>query len=124
MTRELDKINEISIRWELMAEVIARHADMPSKQAADSDAVISLISEYLSKRGLRSPDLTNAIFLRITALARLLEGNQFDEWRTTTDLGDSAINTGLVRVAASEPIMGTLDRPAFDTPRFRARLLL
>ena len=80
-----------------------------------------MILECVAERGRYDPDLVKALSLRATALARLLDTHDLEEWRTISGTTATAIDESLIRIAASEPMIGTVDQPSFDWQRFYVR---
>ena len=121
MDCELERFNRILISPELLAEVIARHANMSEGQLADADAIFEMILECVAERGTENPVLARALSLRATALARLLDTHSLEGWRSANSTAATAIDDILIRIAASMPMIGTIDKPSFDRQGFIAR---
>ena len=79
----LAKVNRTKVPFELLAAKMERHAGMKRERRGVFEARVFELAELLNEKGYsgkRHSDLALAVEFRLTALARLLSGDEVQRW--------------------------------------------
>ncbi|WP_156652628.1 hypothetical protein [Methylobacterium sp. Leaf86] len=112
----------------LLAEAMERHSNMPPEDRGVFEAIAFELFRFLTEKGFegsRHGDLAMAINFRLTALARLVQGDQVRGWTLPGDTeGLTYLHADVLKAAAKEPLVeDDKGQAAFDGPAFAQHVL-
>lgn len=124
----LKRVNRTPVSAALLGEALERHSAMPSKDRPVFEAQALALFRLLEEKGFtgnRLSDLALAINFRLTALARLVKGDQVRGWTLPGDeAGAIFLHVDVLKAAAEEPLIEDAEgRAVFDGPAFARHVL-
>lgn len=124
----LRRVNRTRVSSTILAEAMERHSNMPAEDRGVFEAFAFELFRFLTEKGFqgnRHSDLAIAINFRLTALARLVQGDQVRGWTLPGDTeGMTYLHADVMKAAAKEPLVEDDNGQAvFDGPAFAQHVL-
>lgn len=124
----LKRINRTPVSPTLLGEALERHSAMPAEDRSVFEAQAIELFRFLEEKGFegnRLSDLALAINFRLTALARLVKGDQIHGWTLPGDEdGQVFLHADVLKAAAKEPLIENAEgQAAFDGRAFAQHVL-
>jgi hypothetical protein len=124
----LERVNRTPVSPKLLGEAMELHANMAPEDRPVFEARAFQLFEFLKEKGFtgrRHSDLALAINFRLTALARLVQGDHVKGWTLANrEEGVTLLHADVLSAAAKEALIEDRDNAvAFDTNSFVRRVL-
>jgi hypothetical protein len=124
----LKRVNRTPVSSTILGEAMERHSNMPVEDRGMFEAIAFEMFRYLTEKGFegnRLSDLAVAINFRLTALARLVQGDQVRGWTLPGDTdGLTYLHADVLKAAAKEPLTeDDKGQAVFDGPAFAQHVL-